>query len=405
MTSLYFHPDHSGIALYASEFAEYAASQGHEVNVVTGFSFYPHWKKRKNDCRKLIRKDKWDQVSIYRGYLYVPGRPSTIKRMIQEVTFLLSSVIGFIRAPKPDVIVAFTTPVSLGFLSALFAKIYRAKLVVNVQDFQVEAARSLDMVGGSSWILKIFEMLERISYQVADKVSSISDGMLEILSKDKKLALDKVMFWPNWIDVSNFQSHVNLQKFDRAKHGIDESGKVVAYAGNIGLKQGLQVFVDVAKSFESNSEMTFLIVGEGADLQNLQDYSEQLHSTNLKFIPFLDQTEYQSFLQDLDVFFISQKKVEKDIYFPSKLLGLMAMSKAIVLSADPDSELYKVLSENRLAAVSPYGDVDQIAESIALLLEQASEKEKLESAAREFVNRYDKPVVLDGVLKKIELLK
>jgi colanic acid biosynthesis glycosyl transferase WcaI len=53
ISSMTFAPDHSGIALYATDFAVYAAEQGHEVTVVTGFSWYPKWEKRPEDKRKL----------------------------------------------------------------------------------------------------------------------------------------------------------------------------------------------------------------------------------------------------------------------------------------------------------------------------------------------------------------
>src|SRR5688572_6311788 len=88
VSSLAFYPDHSGIPLYSSDFAFFAANQGHTVSVVTGFPFYPSWKKRREDKGVLFRKDVHQNVKIYRGYLYVPGNPTAIKRILQEMSFL-----------------------------------------------------------------------------------------------------------------------------------------------------------------------------------------------------------------------------------------------------------------------------------------------------------------------------
>ena len=78
VSAMTFAPDHSGIALYSTDFATYAAEQGHEVTVVTGFSWYPKWTKRPEDRRKLFRTDAYKGIKVLRGYLYVPKKVTTI---------------------------------------------------------------------------------------------------------------------------------------------------------------------------------------------------------------------------------------------------------------------------------------------------------------------------------------
>jgi colanic acid biosynthesis glycosyl transferase WcaI len=75
--------------------------------------------------------------------------------------FLFFSTINYLRVGKPDCIVVFTTPVSFGLLGTFFKKIYKTTLLINVQDFQVEAAASLNMV--KAHFCKIAEK-SRISY-------------------------------------------------------------------------------------------------------------------------------------------------------------------------------------------------------------------------------------------------
>ena len=68
VSSMTFAPDHSGISIYATDFATYAAEQGHAVTVVTGFSWYPKWVKRPEDELKLFRTDIYKGMKILRGY-------------------------------------------------------------------------------------------------------------------------------------------------------------------------------------------------------------------------------------------------------------------------------------------------------------------------------------------------
>jgi colanic acid biosynthesis glycosyl transferase WcaI len=394
-----FFPDHSGIPLYSSDFAFYAAENGHQVSVVTGFSFYPSWKKRKEDQGVLFRTDHHRNVKIYRGYIYVPGKPTGFKRIIQEISFLFFSFINFFRAGKHDVVVVFITPVLLGLMGWFFKKVYGARLVINIQDFQVEAADSLGMLGRLP-IVPIMHKLEKFSFNGADLVSSISDGMVNIL-KQKGVEESKIYLWPNWIDV-NEASGLGIKGEFRKQFSIPDDKIIVAYAGNVGEKQGLSTLIDLAIHFAERDDLLFLIIGEGGDLNNLKEYHAEKKAGNLRFLPFLNPKGYQDFLADANVIFISQKKIPKDIYFPSKLLGLMAGKKLIFLAADKESELYRVLKKNDLALVGEISNLAELKGCMNQILQETSDLNRLKENAGSFVRQFDRDFVLSNVLKKIE---
>lgn len=396
-----FFPDHSGIPLYSSDFAFYAAEKGHEVAVVTGFPFYPSWRKRTEDRGVLLRTDQHRNVKIYRGYIYVPGKPTGLKRILQEISFLFFSFINFFRAGKRDVVVVFITPVLLGVMGWFFKKLYRARLIINIQDFQVEAADSLGMLG---WlpIAPIMHRFEKFSYRGADLVSSISKGMVNIL-KEKGVDESKTYLWPNWIDVHE-ASAPGVKKEFRKRFSIADNKIIIAYAGNVGEKQGLKILIDLAIQFKDCEDLIFLIIGEGGDLTNLKNFHVENKVDNLRFLPFLDPPAYKKFLADADVIFISQKKIPKDIYFPSKLLGLMAAKKLILLAADQESELYRVLKENNLALVGQIGNLAELKECVDHILRRSSDLNKLKENASNFVRQFDREIVLGNALKKIESL-
>ena len=402
--SLSFYPDHSGIAVYSGDFAFYAAQQGHEVEVITGYPFYPKWEKRKEDKRKLFSTDNVNGVKILRGYIYVPKKPTTFKRVFQEFTFLVSGAINYIRAQKPDVIVAFTTPITLGYLTAIFKRISGNKLVINVQDFQLEAARSLDMTS-KSFLFDSLEKLEKLSYKRANMVSSISQSMIDLLANNKNLPQDKIYLWPNWIDLKKYHIEETRKGNFKREHQVADGKSVVAYAGNIGLKQGLETFIDVANAFKNNDKIQFFMIGGGAGIQALKEYAANFDIPNLTFLPLLNHEQYLDFLADLDVFFLSQKKTNFDIYFPSKLLGLMATKKLLLLSADKDSELYKTISQNKIGLVSEFGDIDLTVSLLKDAIENKDHAKEISDAAEKYTMKFDREYVLKNVLQEITKLK
>ena len=401
VSSMTFAPDHSGIALYATDFATYAAEQGHTVTVVTGFSWYPKWVKRPEDKRKLFRTDTYKGMKILRGYLYVPKHVTTITRMIQEISFILFAGINFLRAGKQDVIVVFTTPINLGLVGVLFRKIWGAKLLINIQDLQLDAAKSLGMLNKLP-IVSVMNHLERYSYEKSNIVSSISTAMVGLVDK-KGIEKEKTYLWPNWINVAEANGHGTKGSF-RSKFPQYADKIIIGYAGNIGVKQGLSVLVDLSERFKHRKDLIFLIIGQGGDVDNLKKYASQKGTTNLDFIDFLSQEEYYNFLSDVDVVFISQKKDSGDVYFPSKLLGIMAKEKLTFVSADVDSEIYKVITENKLGITSDFGKIDQLEKQLTDYLNNPESFAVYRTNAYRYVQQFDREYVLNNVLKRIAVI-
>ena len=395
-----FFPDHSGIPIYSSDFAFYCAENGHQVDVITGFPFYPQWEKRKEDKRKLFAKETTRGISIYRGYIYVAKNPSSFQRILHELTLALFALINSFRVKRPDVIVVFTTPVLIGVVAAFMNLFWKRKLIINVQDFQVEAAYSLGMLKGSV-ILNVINKLERWSYNQADYVSSISNSMIRLLTDRKKLDPRKVLLWPNWLHNKDSEITLPAKGLFRQRFGIDQTSFLIAYAGNIGRKQGLEVLVDIAGKYATQPSVLFLVIGEGSGLESLRSYAAQKGGTNVRFLPFLNAQEYKEYLADVNAIFISQMKIPFDVYFPSKLLGIMSVGQLLIISADNNSELYKVMKGNNLAFVADYDDTDALKYYIDATIENDPQVDYYKSESVKFVKQYDRDLVLSKFFKAV----
>ena len=397
-----FYPDHSGISNYASDYAFYCAEQGNEVDVVTGFPFYPHWKKKDEDRARLFRKDQVRNVTIHRGYIYVPGNVTTAKRIFHELSLLAFSLLNSFRIERPDVIVVFTTPILLGVLGGILKRVWKSRLVINVQDFQIEAALSLNMFSPGK-VIQTLGTLEKWSFRQADFVSSISDSMVELLRVRKEVDDSRLLFWPNWYSDYEKSTKPAAGTGFREEFQIAKGKRIIGYAGNIGKKQGLEILLDLAERLGERSEFIFLIIGEGAGLDALKEYAEGKDLQNLMFLPFLNSAKYQQFLAETDAVFVSQLKVPFDVYFPSKLLGIMAAGKLLIVSADPESELYRTISHNKLGLVSEYGNLPELEGAVRKIEAGSAEIEAYINNARQFVKQFERRVVLDKMNKLFEL--
>jgi colanic acid biosynthesis glycosyl transferase WcaI len=399
VSSINFWPDHSGIALYSTDLPVYMAEKGHDVTMVTGFSYYPKWQKLPKDHRKLFAHETYESVRVLRGYLYVPTKVSTIRRIVHELSFVLFATFNFIRAGRHDCIIVISPPLLLGLVGITFKWLWKARLVFHIQDLQPDAAISLGMVK-KGLLIRLLLWVEKIIYARSDHVATITEGMRKRLLQ-KGVSSEKLGLYYNWVNVAEAGKARETGKF-RSEHPKMKEKWLLAYAGNIGIKQGVEVLVELAETMRAFDHLHFVIAGDGADKERLQELAAGKDLTNLTFLPFLSQTDYFDLLQDVQLCFISQRKWTGDVFFPSKLLGIMAMSKPVLISADMESELACFVRKHNSGLTVETGDVNQLAASVRRLYEDPNLLKELGKNAREAVKQFDRDVVLGKLLAWVQ---
>jgi colanic acid biosynthesis glycosyl transferase WcaI len=194
--SINYRPDLTGIAVYSSGMAEYFAAAGHATTVHTGFSYYPTWVKRREDHARVFRSEHIEGVRVRRCYLYVPERPTALRRMLHEFSFVVCASVSYLLAARTDVTVIVSPPLLLGIPIALLARLKSSKTVFHVQDLQPDAAVDLQMLR-PGLLTRLLFAIERWTYLLVDRVSTISCAMrAKIISKN--IPPEKVWIFKNW---------------------------------------------------------------------------------------------------------------------------------------------------------------------------------------------------------------
>jgi colanic acid biosynthesis glycosyl transferase WcaI len=399
VASINFAPDHSGIGVYSTDFPKFLAERGDEVTMVTGFSYYPAWKKRPEDRGKFFAEKRWHGIRVLRGWLFVPGQVSTPARLWHEASFCFFAALNFLRAGRHEAVVVFSPPFLLGLVGKIFSFLWRCPLILNVQDLPLDAATSLGMVR-PGWFSRFVSALERWVYRSADLVASLSEGMLESLAA-KGVRQDKLALVPNWIELAD--DRPTPGKF-RAAHPAAQRKFLIAYAGNLGVKQGVDCLLHLAKAVEQDGRFHFFLIGDGADKPRLLGIAEELSLPNTTFLPLLGPEDYRAMLADVDVVFVSQKRGAGDNFFPSKLLGVMNQSKALLVAADPGSELARSVWKWECGRVAEPDDVAALTSHLEELASDAARRRTLGENGRREVEAFDRGKVLSDWRERIRRL-
>ena len=99
-----FHPDVVATAQYLTDLARALADRGHEVCVVTGRRAYD------DSARIFAARERWNDIDIHRVPNTRFGKASKLRRAFDFASFLLACCLKLVRLPRPDVVVALTSP-------------------------------------------------------------------------------------------------------------------------------------------------------------------------------------------------------------------------------------------------------------------------------------------------------
>jgi colanic acid biosynthesis glycosyl transferase WcaI len=324
-------------------------------------------------------------VSVRRSYVHVPGTSSTLKRIMYDTSFTLSSFISSLFVPNIDAILCVSPPLQLGVTGYLLSKIKGARFFLQLVDLVPDAAIALGMLENKRAI-RVARVLEKFAYQRAEQIIVICQGFSDNIIA-KGVPREKVHVFSDWIDTA-FVRPIDQGNDFRSLHDLDPRSFVVLYSGNLGVKQGLPTLVEAARRLRHHEDIVFLIVGDGMLKDFLVHQVAHEDLRNVRFLPVQRMDAVPSMLSAADVLALPQKAEVVDIVIPSKLLTYMAGGRPIVGSVHPQSEAGRVVRRAEAGLVTPPGDSSAFADAVLSLHRDRALAARLGANARRFAEQH-----------------
>jgi colanic acid biosynthesis glycosyl transferase WcaI len=377
-----YAPELTGVGKYTAEMAVLLASRGHEVRVVCAPPYYPEWRIGEGYVSWRYQHETRDGVAIWRAPLWVPTRPSGLKRMLHLATFAATSLPLLVRhvlwRPHAVMLIAPTLMCAPG--SLMLARITRARAWLHIQDYEVDAAFDLGLLK-SSFAARTARWVESALLRRFDAVSSITRQM-SARATTKGVDASRVVCLPNWVDVSTIFPLARPSEFRRLL-GIPAEQKVILYSGNMGAKQGIETLADAAVALAARTDLTFVFCGSGAAKESLVERCSGL--TNCVFLPLQPVDRLNELLNLADIHVLPQRGDAADLVMPSKLTGMFASGRATVAMARRGTALYEAVAPR--GVVVPPDNVKALAAAITVLASDAERRTALGKAARNYAER------------------
>jgi colanic acid biosynthesis glycosyl transferase WcaI len=399
--ALNYAPELTGIGKYNGEMAEWLATRGHDVRVITAPPYYPKWAIAEGYSGKKYCVEFINGVKIYRTPLWVPSKPSGLKRLLHLVSFALASFPTALAQIywRPDVIMNVEPPLICASAGLMVGRIVGAANWLHVQDFEVDAAFALGLL--KSKRVKAFILwVERMLMRRFDWVTSISDAMVAVAAS-KGVASSKLGLVYNWVGIDEIVPSPRSTSYRKALD-ISESQTVALYSGNMGNKQGLEILSEAAALLKDDHRIRFVFCGDGSGRRSLELACKGLE--NVDFLPLQPFAKLNDLLASADIHLLPQRSDAEDLVMPSKLLGMLASGRPVVATANRETELGQVVEQCGL--VVPPGDGRAFASALLQLAGEPERGSELGAIGRAMaVTRFSKSAVLGSLEERLLHLK
>jgi colanic acid biosynthesis glycosyl transferase WcaI len=400
---LNYAPELTGIGKYTGEMAEWLATHGHDVHVVTAPPYYPEWNIREDYLNTLYRIERVPgKPLVYRTPLWVPEKPTGLKRIGHLCSFMLGSLP--IMLPhifwKPDLVFTVEPTLFGAPVATLVARTCGAACWLHVQDFEVDAAFDLGLLKRGGIVHEIAHELERFFTLNFDRVSSISAKMIERVAF-KGVPRENTVLFPNWVDLDavyplDQPPAQNSFRRELADHvpGIEDK-VILLYSGNMGTKQGLPTLIPLIEALGDDPRVHFIFCGDGAFRPKLEELVHE--RSNVTLLPLQPFERLNDLLNAADIHLLPQRAGAADLVMPSRLTGMLASGRPVVATADPGTQIASVVEGHGL--VVPTRDPAALLAAVLRLIEDKPLRQTLGAAGREYAAGH---LGKDQVLRRFE---
>ncbi len=224
--------------------------------------------------------------------------------------------------------------------------------------------------------------MEQFIYRRAAIVAIISEWFRRTLLS-KSVPSAKLRVIPNFVDTDYVHPAPRQNHFSDLHH-LNEKFCVL-YAGNIGLTQGFETILTVAKRLTYLQDMRFLIIGGGARFDWLKEQIITRGVDNVILLPYQPRPLVPEIYATGDVCLVPLKRAMAQDTFPSKVYSIMAAGRPAIVAADTDSELAWVVGQAGCGWAVPPEDEEALVTAILNAYHRPEECRTMGEAGRQYV--------------------
>ena len=305
--------------------AERLIDLGHEVTILCAKGGYAITEEAPGDTEMPCRERQ--SLRIIRIGATGFGRATFAGKLVDYLTFYLTVAFRLaVMRPKPDRIVALTTPPYLSILARLVSAIRKADHAHWIMDLYPDVMVAHGMLRKPSRSARVLECLARIGFGGSRCAMILTLGPDMAERAKEYLAKNTPCEWvPLWGTTAR---EVNLHK---RSYGPGEDGRkplVLMYSGNMGLGNRFTEFLEAAVT--CGPEFRWRFNGDGKRRPEIEQFAAKHPEAPIEIGPYVPRAGLTAHLESADVHLASLDPTWDGTMVPSKLQGIFAIGRPVL---------------------------------------------------------------------------
>lgn len=325
-------------------------------------------------------------VRVMRAWTLSALHRSFIWRVVSFFSFMVTSVIVAVRAPRPDVVMGTSPPIFQAVSAWAVAVLRRRPFLLEIRDLWPEFAIDMGVLR-SPVLIHLSRWLERFLYGRADHLLVNSPAYRDYLL-GKGIASERISLVANGADPGMFDPDARGLDF-RQRWDLGERF-VVTYAGALGLANDIPTLLRAAARLRDDDGIRIALVGDGKERLALGHMAAAMGLRNVIFTGAVAKAEMANVLaaSDATIAILQDIPMFRTTY-PNKVFDSMAAGRPVVLAID--GVIREVVERAGAGVFVPPGDDEALAEAIQSLAAAPAEARAMGARGRaEVIVRFNR---------------
>ncbi|MCP5056944.1 MAG: glycosyltransferase family 4 protein [bacterium] len=395
-----FPPESNAPAIRTHEHLREWVKAGHDITVVTCAPNFPRGQVYEGYRNRIFQREELDGIKIVRVWTYISSNEGSLKRILDYVSFMLSAVITSCFLRRPDVVIG-TSPQFFAAAAAwMVAKLKRRPFVFELRDLWPETILAVGAMKKGR-LVQAIEDFATFLYRQADLVVPVTEPFARHL---EKVGVDpkRIVVVTNGIEPGQHRPQIDPEQV-RDHWGIPRNAFTAGYIGTLGLCHGLSAVLEAAELLKGNPRFHFVLMGDGADRDELEQIARERKLDNVTLIPGQPRQSALELLNAVDVSLVVLKNSPLfETVIPSKIFEAMELRTPILIGVRGESRRI-VVEEVGCGIDFPPEDADAMVRSLHQLAEDTAAREKLAARGGEALQeRFRRSALAARMLRAVQ---
>jgi glycosyltransferase involved in cell wall biosynthesis len=310
--------------------------------------------------------ERLDGIEVLRVAAPPTRASSFVRRAIAEMWLPFAMWRNIRRSPfrsvKWDLLAWYSPPIFFGPLIWALQRGSGARTYLILRDIFPEWAVDLGLVRKGPVYL-VFKAIAALQYAVADVIGVQTPSNLAYLSRWARSPQRRIEVLHNWLAVTP-----DVGCSISVKNTVLAGRKIFVYIGNMGVAQGMDIFVELIQALQHRDDIGFLFVGRGSELAKLEAEKASRELNNVLFFGEIDSSEIPGLLAQCHVGLVALHPDHKTHNIPGKFVSYVQYGLPVLARVNGGTDLERLIEDEHVGKVyvgNSVGELKRLAEELA----------------------------------------